>query len=107
MTGIQCFVVDWIFGPNLDVGGPGFTVGTACSNKLSKNGGNVYEALSGWGSGKVLLDIIFKIQENKLIMISNTIEIFFIVYFNTFLQKKMCFATCKKFYIDLWSFLVA
>ena len=22
-----------------------------------------YEALSGWGSGKVLLDIIFKVQE--------------------------------------------
>ena len=39
-----------------------------------------YEALSGWGSGKVLLDIIFKIKENYLIMISNTIEILFIVY---------------------------
>ena len=26
---------------------------------------------------------------------------------NTFLQKKMRFASCKKFYIDLWSFLVA
>ena len=32
-----------------------------------------YEALSGWGSGKVFLDIIFKIQENLLIMIFNSI----------------------------------
>ena len=51
----------------------------------------VYEALSGWGSGKVFLDIIFKIQENLIIMISNTIEMLFIVYINTCLQKKCVF----------------
>ena len=42
-----------------------------------------FEALSGWGSGKVFLDIIFKIQENLIVMISNTIEMLFIVYSNT------------------------
>ena len=46
-----------------------------------------YEALSGWGSRKVFLDIIFKIQENLIIMISSTIEMLFLVYSNTFLQK--------------------
>ena len=58
--------------------------------------------MSGWGSGKVFLDIIFKIQENLIIMISNSIEMLFIINSNTFLQKK-----CKTFYIDLWSCLVA
>ena len=36
-----------------------------------------YEALSGWGSGKEYLDIVFKIQENFIIMIYNTIDMFF------------------------------
>ena len=36
---------------------------------------------------KVFLDIVFKIQENLKMMISNTIEMLFIVYRNTFLQK--------------------
>ena len=37
-------------------------------------------------------------------MIFNTIERLFIVYSNTFLQKKCVFSSCKEFYIDLWSF---
>ena len=50
----------------------------------------INEALQGWGSGKIFLYIIFKIQENFKIMISYTIEMLFIVYSNTFLHK-MCF----------------
>ena len=57
----------------------------------------MYEALSGSGSGKVFLDIIIKIQENLIIMISNTIEMLFIVYSNTFLQKKCVFSSGKFF----------
>ena len=34
-------------------------------------------------------------------------QMLFIVCSNTFLQKKWCFSSCKKFHIDLWSFLVA
>ena len=50
-----------------------------------------YEALSDWGSRKVFLDIVFKIQENLIIMICNTIDMLFIVYNNTFLQKNVFF----------------
>ena len=39
----------------------------------------VYEALSGWSYGKVFLDIIFKIQENFIIMICNTRDVIYIV----------------------------
>ena len=39
-------------------------------------------------------------------MTSNTIEMLFIVYSNTFLQKNVFFSS-SDFYIDLWSFLVA
>ena len=56
-----------------------------------------YEALSGWGSGKVFLDINFKIQENVLKIISNTIEMLFIVYSNTFLQKNVTFPQIRHF----------
>ena len=56
-----------------------------------------YEALWGWCSGKVFLDIIFKMQENLLIMISNTIEMLFIVYSITFLQKKCVFPHVRYF----------
>ena len=34
------------------------------------------------------MDIVFKIQENFMIRISNTKEMLFIVHSNTFLQKK-------------------
>ena len=64
----------------------------------------VYEALSGWGSGKVLLDFIFKIQENLLIMISNTIQILFIVYINTFLQKKCVLPHVRNFTLNCGPF---
>ena len=63
---------------------------------------NLYEALSGWGSGKVFLDIIFKIQGNML-----KIDMLFIVYTNRFLQKKCVFSSGKTFYIDWGSFLIA
>ena len=56
-----------------------------------------YEALSGWGSGKVFLYIIFKMQENMLQIISNTIEMLFIVYNNTFLQKIVTFPQLRHF----------
>ena len=58
---------------------------------------STYEALSGWGSGKVFLDIIVKIQENLIIMISNTIEMLFIVYSTKFLQKQCVFSSGKIF----------
>ena len=45
----------------------------------------------GWGSGKVFLNIVFEIQDNLIMMISNTIEMLFIVYSNTFLQKDVFF----------------
>ena len=45
-------------------------------------------------------DCPVKVKENWLIMISNTIEMLFIEYINTFLQKK-CFSSCNKLYIDL------
>ena len=51
-----------------------------------------YDAISGWGSGKVFLDIIFKIQQNMLNMFSNTLDMLFRMFSNTFLQKKMWFS---------------
>ena len=42
------------------------------------------------------MDIIFKIQENLLIMISNTIEMLFIVCSNIFLQKNVYFFILKE-----------
>ena len=46
-----------------------------------------YEALLGWGSGKVFLDIIFKIQENMLKMILNTIDMLLIQGVREWLSK--------------------
>ena len=45
-----------------------------------------------------VLGIIFKIQENLIIMISNTIEMLFIVYSNTFLQKNAFFSQVNFLY---------
>ena len=60
-----------------------------------------YEALSGWGSGKVFLDIIFKTHEYLLIMISDTTEMLFIVYSNNFLQTNVFFLILHCFMVLL------
>ena len=67
-----------------------------------------YEALSCWGSGKVFLDIIFKIQEYLIEMISNAIEMLFIVYNKTFLQKQCVFphVTFLHWFMVLFSCLI-
>ena len=56
-----------------------------------------YDAISGWGSGKVFLEIIFKIQQNMLNIFSNTLDMLFGMYSNTFLQKNVIFLHVRHF----------
>ena len=61
---------------------------------------------SGWGSEKVFLDIIFRIHENLLIMISYTIDRLIIVYIKTFLQKIYVFPPVRNWFMVLFSCLI-